>query len=523
MNHVHNVFPPIVVANPFLRAEPTPAALPSAIAPVPAVDTSDVEDSAGDAIEVKVMWGDDVVHLTHVSEGGVFTVGDAGCDFALPADTVGGASRLPLVRGRAGRLWVVLPQGATGSVRARGQVARSVADLIAAGDATESRDCAGAREIELAAGSIARVELSGTNVTFELTHVRAAKRPAAGLLSSMKSDAHAYTGMSAFMHAALIASLAFFLPGMKGTDGETVDRDQVADMKAYLTASAEREMERNETQALNADKDQAGGSGTAAQGEGGALGTSSAPVRQTRYGVKGSPENVDPHIARERAIEEAKTFGLLSILSGSPENAPIAAWARPDALGTDPKSANGGLWGETIDDANGVGGLTLTGTGEGGGGTGEGIGLGAIGGLGYSSGDFGRGDIGNGRGGRGHGHGIVPGTYVPKGVRMQVGDTQVNGRIPAEVIQRIVRQNFGRFRLCYENALHTNPSLSGRVAVKFVIDRSGAVSLATDGGSDLPDQGVVGCVVRGFQNLSFPQPDGGLVTVTYPLVFTPGE
>ncbi len=106
---------------------------------------------------------------------------------------------------------------------------------------------------------------------------------------------------------------------------------------------------------------------------------------------------------------------------------------------------------------------------------------------------------------------------------MRPGVASVNGRLPAEVIQRIVRQNFGRFRLCYENGLKGNPSLQGRVGVKFVIDRSGAVSLTADGGSDLPDQGVVQCVVRGFSNLSFPQPEGGMVTVVYPIMFSPGD
>jgi hypothetical protein len=522
MNHVEGVFAPIVVANPFLRPAPLPASLPSAIAPVSAVDADEVEDSAADAIEVRVMWGDDVVRVTHVSAGGAFTIGDASCDFALPADTVG-AARLPLVSGRGDRLWVLLPKGSSGIVRAKGQAPRSVTELRAAGDAVASRDIAGAHEIELGAESSARIELPGTNVAFELAHVRAGKRAPVGLLSAVKSDAHAYTGMSAFMHAALIASLAFFLPGMKGTDGETVDRDQVADMKAYLNASAEREMEKNETEVTESDKDRPGGTGAAAQGEAGALGSATAPVRNARYAVKGQPDNADPHIARERALQEAETFGMLSILSGSPENAPIAAWARPDASGTDPKSASGGLWGSSIDDAFGVGGLTLAGVGEGGGGRSEGIGLGEIGGLGHGLGDGPGVGIGHGPGGIGRGHGVVPGTHVPKGVQMRVGDPKVNGRIPAEVIQRIVRQNFGRFRLCYEDALRGNPGLSGRVAVKFVIDRTGAVGLATDGGSDLPDQGVVGCVVRGFQNLSFPQPEGGLVTVTYPLVFTPGE
>ena len=34
---------------------------------------------------------------------------------------------------------------------------------------------------------------------------------------------------------------------------------------------------------------------------------------------------------------------------------------------------------------------------------------------------------------------------------------------------------------------------------------------------------VVSCVVRGFGNLSFPQPEGGIVTVVYPIIFNPGE
>ena len=102
------------------------------------------------------------------------------------------------------------------------------------------------------------------------------------------------------------------------------------------------------------------------------------------------------------------------------------------------------------------------------------------------------------------------------------GGYSVSGRLPPEVIQRIVRQNFGRFRACYEDGLRTNPSLQGRVTVRFVIGRDGAVSNASDGGSDLPDAGVVACVVRAFRGLSFPQPEGGIVTVTYPITFSPG-
>jgi hypothetical protein len=42
------------------------------------------------------------------------------------------------------------------------------------------------------------------------------------------------------------------------------------------------------------------------------------------------------------------------------------------------------------------------------------------------------------------------------------------------------------------------------------------------GGGDIPDNGVVSCITRSFYGLSFPAPDGGIVTVTYPLMLTPG-
>ena len=87
-----------------------------------------------------------------------------------------------------------------------------------------------------------------------------------------------------------------------------------------------------------------------------------------------------------------------------------------------------------------------------------------------------------------------------------------------------MRQNSrSRFRACYETALRVNPNVGGRVAVKFVIGRDGSVMNAADGGSDLPDQSVISCVVRNFTQLSFPKPDDGVATVIYPLLFTPAE
>jgi len=182
------------------------------------------------------------------------------------------------------------------------------------------------------------------------------------------------------------------------------------------------------------------------------------------------------------------------------------------------------MFGADANDAMGYG-LGLWGTGEGGGGKGEGIGIDGVGNT-VGGGGGGPGKWGYGKGdkdGWGNGHGPGGGGHVAKAPRIRNPEITTNGRIPAEVIQRIVRQNFGRFRLCYESGLRSNPGLTGRVVTKFVIGRDGAVAQAQDAGSDMASQEVVSCVVRSFNALSFPAPEGGIATVTYPIVLSPGE
>ncbi|MFT3768177.1 MAG: AgmX/PglI C-terminal domain-containing protein [Minicystis sp.] len=110
--------------------------------------------------------------------------------------------------------------------------------------------------------------------------------------------------------------------------------------------------------------------------------------------------------------------------------------------------------------------------------------------------------------------------FAPAQVRM--GQATVDGPLPADVVERIVRQNFRRLRYCYESGLTERRDLAGHVSVRFVIGRNGAISAVRDGGSDVPDRTFVACVMRAFEGLSFPQPEGATVAVTYPLVFSPG-
>ncbi len=202
--------------------------------------------------------------------------------------------------------------------------------------------------------------------------------------------------------------------------------------------------------------------------------------------------------------------------AAAPDPAPAAPWGRDDSLGNDPVSARGNMWGDEIGDSYGAGGLGLSGIGEGGAGKGEGVGLGNIGTIGHGAG------TGTGQG-FGSGHGRLGGSHRSRPPQVRMGATTVTGSLPPEVVQRIVRQNYGRFRLCYENGLRNNPNLQGRVSVRFVIGRDGSVSNVGNAGSDLPDASVVACVVRSYQGLTFPEPEAGIVTVVYPIMFSPGD
>jgi hypothetical protein len=486
----------------------------------PDVTPDEVELAHVQAAEVMILWGTNVLHVAHLSPPRNFYVGEEQSkafspDFFIPAEKLG-AARVPVVVGDQSTIAVVIPQQATGEIEtADGQ--RLSLDQVR----RQAQPCAelpGAHQLPLTVGTKARVQLG--DIVFQVAAVNAGKPIAHGLASGIDWNVLAYFGLSMLSVGGLIAAMAFFVPPLGLSDDEGIDQDQLYLIQQFLNAAAERELEQEETeQVSDSDADnKEGGTGTRAKGEEGSMGKETSKDTNKRYAVQGPQDNQDPHLARQQALREAMEFGMIGLLNtgaaGDP-NAPTAPWGRDTSLGTDEVSAMGNMWGDEIGEAFGSGGLGLSGIGEGGGGRGEGIGLGNIGTLGHGAG------TGTGQG-FGSGHGRLGGSHRTATPQVRMGDTKVSGRLPPEVIRRIVRQNYGRFRLCYEQGLGRNPNLEGRVTVRFVIGRDGAVSNVSNGGSDLPDSNVVGCVVKAFYGLSFPKPEGGIVTVSYPIMLQPG-
>jgi hypothetical protein len=485
----------------------------------PDVSADEVELPHVQAVEVMVLWGTNVLHVSHLTPPRNFYVGEEqgknfGCDFFIPSEKLG-TTRLPIVTGDRASVALIIPPGARGHVELPGQPRMSLDEARAR--AQPSAELSGGHQLPLPGGAKARVEVN--DFVFQVAAVNAGRPLKHGVGAAWDWTVAMYFGLSFLAHGGLIAAMAFFVPPLGLTDDEDLDKDALFLMQQYLKAAAEREQEEKDPEVVQENSDnKEGGTGTRAKGEEGSMGNPTTKATNKRYAVQGPKDNPDPHIARQAALREAMEFGMIGLLNtgaaGDP-NAPTAPWGRDTSLGTDDISARGNMWGDEIGDAFGAGGLGLSGIGEGGGGRGEGIGLGNIGTLGHGAG------TGTGQG-FGAGHGRLGGSHKTSAPKVRMGATTVSGRLPPEVIQRIVRQNYGRFRMCYEQGLGRNPNLQGRVSARFVIGRDGSVSNVGNGGSDLPDSGVVSCVLSAFYGLSFPQPEGGIVTVVYPIMLEPG-
>jgi hypothetical protein len=106
------------------------------------------------------------------------------------------------------------------------------------------------------------------------------------------------------------------------------------------------------------------------------------------------------------------------------------------------------------------------------------------------------------------------------GVSVRQGRVTSSG-MPPEIVQRIARHSWGRFRLCYDIERKLAPKSSGELQVLFRIGKDGSVaSSKTKLISGTLSEALRDCVANTFLGASFPQPDPAFVDVTYSLFFS---
>jgi TonB family protein len=485
-----------------------------ATGPAPSPDEVETGDRA---LEVVVMWGDNsVLNVEHLNPVRSYYVGEStdakgkpDTDFLIGAELLG-TQRMPVVVDAGGTGAVVIPQGATGEV-AVGNDRMSLNDLVASGRAQPSSELAGAYQYPLPPGATARVNYRG--LTFVVRPVNAGKAVGMGQGGGINYKQQLWTILSFAIHALFLLMMYFMPPGGSALSLDLLSED--ARLAKYLMEPPETVEEETPDWLTNSEaEDEEGGKGKRHKDEEGQMGKEESKKTKNKYGIQGPPDNEDPHMAREAAKEEAKTAGILGVLSQSTGawNSPTSPYGQDTALGYDPMSALGALMGDQIGENFGFGGLGLRGTGRGGGGTGEGtIGLGNVGTIGHGAG-----------GGTGSGYGRGAGGFRGRDAKVpqiRSGNADVRGSLSKEVIRRVIQRHINEVRFCYEQELNSRPDLSGRVQVKFIISPSGAVQAANVESSSLGAARAEQCIAQAVRRWTFPAPDGGgIVIVSYPFV-----
>lgn len=501
-----------------------------------------------ETLEIMISWGNSVLSVVHMTPPRQFLLGDidavqssedAPIDLRLPRKLLT-HEIFPLMTHQADRLGLVVPAEATGWVEIPSEEETREAFAFssapknmrllklglqeAAALGEPSLAVPGATHLVLPFGSRLTMQVLGLTIRVELTDEVKLPRVGTGFDWNMVS----YFAVSLGTFGSLLGGLAYFVPPLGLQDDDALDKSRRMLLSQYLNAAAERE--RTTEEEVMREAPEAGGvEAAAAPGKSGALGAPREEVNPARIAIPGPQRNRPTILSHAETQALATDFGIIGLLNPGPSfdaHALGNPFSRDSSLGSDDMSAHGDMWSDSIFDVAGHGGLFATGRRTGGDGGKNNVGIGIQGvrtGIDHTGHcdpatgvHCGMGDEGfsSGRAG-GPGHA----TAAP---RIRVSTPTTSGRLPREVVQRVVRQNFGRFRMCYERGLRENPSLEGRVAVRFVIGNDGSVSNASAVSGGMPDAKVSSCVAEAFYGLSFPAPEAGVVKVTYPLMFSPG-
>lgn len=147
-------------------------------------------------------------------------------------------------------------------------------------------------------------------------------------------------------------------------------------------------------------------------------------------------------------------------------------------------------------------------------GFGGGDSAGGVGGIGTKGGG------GGGPGGYGANAGLGGRKKQNANIDVSTGDALVLGNIDKAQIEKVIRDNLTQIRYCYSRELNKNPSLAGKIVVRFTISADGSVPTSSVKDSTMGNSIVEDCISKRVMSLRFPEPrGGGSAIVTYPFIF----
>lgn len=210
----------------------------------------------------------------------------------------------------------------------------------------------------------------------------------------------------------------------------------------------------------------------------------------------------DEAASKAAMVKAVQSKGLLKILGSSGG----AGSAFEDVLGS---GTGAGDIASALQGAGGVGVATADNLGSGGpkgGGTGTAAGIGDLGTSGGGNVNLGA-----------KGDAVVRGKVADAAPDVESSD------VDREALARYVKARKSAIQACYEKELKRNPSLKGKVVVRFSISTSGRASSVEIEENTLGNDAVASCIRSIIRTWVFPFKPESEVPVAYPFVFSPAS
>jgi len=201
---------------------------------------------------------------------------------------------------------------------------------------------------------------------------------------------------------------------------------------------------------------------------------------------------------RARLAADVQKMGVLKILGAKGENGSVADLVKGGDVSGDADKVFAQVGGVGV--AGAGGGLRSA---KGAGGTGSLRGGGSL----RASGP---GEVGTGERG---------GERAVKGIVKDSAPVDVDGSLDPSVIAREIRGRLGAIKACYEAGLKRNPSIGGKLQLRFEISTVGKVTSAEIENDSMHDDEVASCIKSRVMTWRFPAPAGGSVQFSYPFIF----
>ena len=448
------------------------------------------------ALELAVLWGTTVRSVEHHLKTSDVTLGEvSSATYPVPSEHLDGNPEIVLASHSDGGIWQV-------HLNAHWE------GRVQIGDEQIPMAEAAARFGEhLPLDATTRAEFIFSEQTFLVKWSEIESRPKTTLFAHMDLAEMAFLALSLFAHLGFLLMLALI------PEDQLLSRHDPYNSRSGLFKAIQvAELEKQEETEEDAVAEEAEKTEKVAKER-------PSPVKKTSQIAPQPDRDKRPLTDEEikaKDLAKVKDSGLVKLLNDSPLQDMLNDSAMDELLA--PGALGGGLLSSTDPNAPVIAGFKpfagLEGSADGGGGSdtfipttlGGGENRGTVRGLSKS-------DMANDANVKGSG-------LKDRKVKVRFDTPQVSAGYDREAVRRVIRQNKGAIKWCYQQELQRNPKLAGKVVLAFVITANGSVAKPSVKANTMPTPSVGDCIANKSRRWRFPEPpDGGMVRVSYPFLF----